>query len=88
MQSGGRGDGDEIVVLKMAQQGIPIMLRAQSSHPLEPLSAAKISMAVATVRAARATHELDFRPYLDSNSAGVALYLGSPRTKAPLSFTM
>lgn len=34
------------------------MLRAQSSHPLEPLSAAEISVAVATVRAAGATPEV------------------------------
>ncbi|KAJ6386983.1 hypothetical protein OIU78_016840 [Salix suchowensis] len=34
------------------------MLRAQTSHPLDPLSAAEISVAVATVRAAGATPEL------------------------------
>lgn len=34
------------------------MLRAQSSHPLDPLSAAEISVAVATVRAAGATPEV------------------------------
>ncbi|PRQ17229.1 putative primary-amine oxidase [Rosa chinensis] len=38
--------------------GIPIMLRPQSRHPLEPLSAAEISVAVATVRAAGATPEV------------------------------
>lgn len=38
--------------------GIPIMLRAQTSHPLDPLSAAEISVAVATVRAAGATPEV------------------------------
>ncbi|KAF2311445.1 hypothetical protein GH714_023065 [Hevea brasiliensis] len=38
--------------------GIPVMLRAQTSHPLDPLSAAEISVAVATVRAAGATPEL------------------------------
>ncbi|KAL6002740.1 hypothetical protein ACLOJK_022960 [Asimina triloba] len=36
----------------------PIMLRVQSSHPLDPLSAAEISVAVATVRAAGATPEV------------------------------
>ncbi|CAN6550804.1 unnamed protein product [Malus baccata var. baccata] len=41
-----------------ATKGIPVMLRAQSSHPLEPLSAAEISVAVATVRAAGATPEV------------------------------
>lgn len=34
------------------------MIRAQSSHPLDPLSAAEISVAVATVRAAGATPEV------------------------------
>lgn len=34
------------------------MLRAQSSHPLDPLSAAEIAVAVATVRAAGATPEV------------------------------
>jgi len=34
------------------------MMRAQSSHPLDPLSAAEISVAVATVRAAGATPEV------------------------------
>lgn len=34
------------------------MLRPQSRHPLEPLSAAEISVAVATVRAAGATPEV------------------------------
>ncbi|KAM6570100.1 hypothetical protein CsatB_018085 [Cannabis sativa] len=42
----------------LSTKGIPIMLRAQSSHPLDPLSAAEISVAVATVRAAGATPEL------------------------------
>ncbi|RVX04331.1 Copper methylamine oxidase [Vitis vinifera] len=41
-----------------ATKGIPIMLRAQTSHPLDPLSAAEISVAVATVRAAGATPEV------------------------------
>ncbi|KAL6186449.1 hypothetical protein ACLB2K_042569 [Fragaria x ananassa] len=41
-----------------AAKGLPVMLRAQSSHPLEPLSAAEISVAVATVRAAGATPEV------------------------------
>ena len=34
------------------------MTRAQTSHPLDPLSAAEISVAVATVRAAGATPEV------------------------------
>ncbi|KAG7023102.1 maoI [Cucurbita argyrosperma subsp. argyrosperma] len=38
--------------------GVPPMLRAQSRHPLDPLSAAEISVAVATVRAAGATPEV------------------------------
>ncbi|KAG7021428.1 maoII, partial [Cucurbita argyrosperma subsp. argyrosperma] len=37
---------------------VPPMLRAQSRHPLDPLSAAEISVAVATVRAAGATPEV------------------------------
>ncbi|CAN1294255.1 Amine oxidase [copper-containing] zeta, peroxisomal, partial [Linum perenne] len=38
--------------------GIPVLFRVQSSHPLDPLSAAEISVAVATVRAAGATPEV------------------------------
>ncbi|KAF7089798.1 hypothetical protein CFC21_092678 [Triticum aestivum] len=38
--------------------GIPIMTRAQRSHPLDPLSAAEIAVAVATVRAAGRTPEV------------------------------
>lgn len=34
------------------------MMRAQTKHPLDPLSAAEISVAVATVRAAGATPEV------------------------------
>ena len=34
------------------------MLRAQTRHPLDPLSAAEIAVAVATVRAAGATPEV------------------------------
>lgn len=34
------------------------MLRAETKHPLDPLSAAEISIAVATVRAAGATPEV------------------------------
>lgn len=41
-----------------AHAGIPIMMRAHSSHPLDPLAAAEISVAVATVRAAGATPEV------------------------------
>ncbi|KAG5522962.1 hypothetical protein RHGRI_034943 [Rhododendron griersonianum] len=39
-------------------KGVQTMLRAQSSHPLDPLSAAEIAVAVATVRAAGATPEV------------------------------
>ncbi|KAL6973174.1 D-amino acid oxidase [Sarracenia purpurea var. burkii] len=39
-------------------KGVQIMLNAQTSHPLDPLSAAEIAVAVATVRAAGATHEV------------------------------
>ncbi|PON99028.1 Copper amine oxidase [Trema orientale] len=39
-------------------KGIPVMMRAQTSHPLDPLSAAEISVAVATVRAAGKTPEV------------------------------
>ncbi|KAM1080710.1 hypothetical protein ACFX1X_015589 [Malus domestica] len=38
--------------------GISIMLRPQTRHPLDPLSAAEISVAVATVRAAGETPEV------------------------------
>ncbi|URE44279.1 Copper amine oxidase, N2 domain [Musa troglodytarum] len=38
--------------------GIPVMMRAQTSHPLDPLSLAEISVAVATVRGAGATSEV------------------------------
>lgn len=38
--------------------GITIMTRAQSSHPLDPLSAAEIAVAVTTVRAAGSTPEV------------------------------
>ncbi|XP_072979302.1 amine oxidase [copper-containing] zeta, peroxisomal-like isoform X3 [Typha angustifolia] len=43
---------------KASAKGIPIMTRAQTRHPLDPLSAAEISVAVATVRAAGATPEV------------------------------
>ncbi|URD92047.1 Copper amine oxidase, N2 domain [Musa troglodytarum] len=39
--------------------GIPVMMRAQTSHPLDPLSSAEISVAVATVRGAWATPVTD-----------------------------
>ncbi|GMP33852.1 hypothetical protein CsSME_00006987 [Camellia sinensis var. sinensis] len=39
-------------------KGIQMMLRAQTRHPLDPLSAAEIAVAVATVRAAGATPEV------------------------------
>jgi len=38
--------------------GIPIMTRAQRCHPLDPLSAAEIAVAVATVRAAGRSPEV------------------------------
>ncbi|KAG8378792.1 hypothetical protein BUALT_Bualt07G0021800 [Buddleja alternifolia] len=41
-----------------ANKVIPSMIRAQTKHPLDPLSAAEISVAVATVRAAGATPEV------------------------------
>ncbi|XP_042436576.1 copper methylamine oxidase-like isoform X1 [Zingiber officinale] len=41
-----------------SKAGIPVMMRAQTRHPLDPLSAAEISVAVATVRAAGATPEV------------------------------
>ncbi|CAL9121399.1 unnamed protein product [Musa acuminata var. zebrina] len=43
---------------KPSSKGIPVMMRAQTSHPLDPLSSAEISVAVATVRAAGATPEV------------------------------
>lgn len=46
------------VIWFVASVGIPIMLRPQTRHPLDPLSAAEISVAVATVRAAGATPEV------------------------------
>ncbi|KAL0441056.1 UNVERIFIED_CONTAM: Primary amine oxidase [Sesamum radiatum] len=39
-------------------KGIQVMTRAQTKHPLDPLSAAEISVAVGTVRAAGATPEV------------------------------
>ncbi|KAK7361634.1 hypothetical protein VNO77_03705 [Canavalia gladiata] len=42
----------------VSAKGITVMVRAQTSHPLDPLSAAEISVAVATVRAAGATPEV------------------------------
>lgn len=38
--------------------GIPIAMKPRTSHPLDPLSAAEISVAIATVRAAGATPEV------------------------------
>ncbi|KAJ8475833.1 hypothetical protein OPV22_019560 [Ensete ventricosum] len=43
---------------KASLPSIPIMMRAQTSHPLDPLSAAEIAVAVATVRSAGATPEV------------------------------
>lgn len=46
------------MVITFYTVGIPIMTRAQTSHPLDPLSAAEIAVAVTTVRAAGATPEV------------------------------
>ncbi|KAL0925489.1 hypothetical protein M5K25_003826 [Dendrobium thyrsiflorum] len=43
---------------KPSSKGIQVMARSQASHPLDPLSAAEISVAVATVRAAGETPEV------------------------------
>ncbi|KAG2243188.1 hypothetical protein Bca52824_094966 [Brassica carinata] len=43
---------------KPANKGIPVMPRTETKHPLDPLSAAEISVAVATVRAAGANPEV------------------------------
>lgn len=51
------------------------MLRAQSSHPLEPLSAAEISVAVATVRAAGATPEVCYNTILHNVFAEIRLWI-------------
>lgn len=51
------------------------MLRAQSSHPLEPLSAAEISVAVATVRAAGATPEVCYNTILHNVLAEIRLWI-------------
>ncbi|KAF9667915.1 hypothetical protein SADUNF_Sadunf15G0072800 [Salix dunnii] len=45
-------------IASATKTAIPVMLKLQTSHPLDPLSAAEISVAVATVRAAGATPEL------------------------------
>ncbi|KAL6974737.1 primary-amine oxidase [Sarracenia purpurea var. burkii] len=42
-----------------SSKGLAVMLRVQSHHPLDPLTTAEISVAVATVRAAGATPEGD-----------------------------
>lgn len=47
--------------------GISVMMRVQTSHPLDPLSAAEISVAVATVRAAGATPEVSIIVSLDAS---------------------
>lgn len=41
-----------------SSKGLPVMVRAQTRHPLDPLTAAEISVAVVTVRAAGATPEV------------------------------
>ncbi|KAG6473742.1 copper methylamine oxidase-like [Zingiber officinale] len=51
-------DIEDPYAAKASAKGTPIMMRAQSRHPLDPLSAAEISVAIATVRAAGATPEV------------------------------
>jgi primary-amine oxidase len=53
--------------------GIPIMARAQRSHPLDPLSAAEIAVAVATVRAAGRTPEV-CQPTTFLNENGITCF--------------
>ncbi|CAD6260532.1 unnamed protein product [Miscanthus lutarioriparius] len=51
---------------KASSKGIPIMTRAQRCHPLDPLSAAEIAVAVATVRAAgRSPEERDSMRFVE-----------------------
>ncbi|CAL5021150.1 unnamed protein product [Urochloa decumbens] len=52
------GDAAPPTTAKGSTKGIPIMAKAQRSHPLDPLSAAEIAVAVATVRAAGRTPEV------------------------------
>ncbi|CAL4968507.1 unnamed protein product [Urochloa decumbens] len=52
------GDAAPPATAKGSTKGIPIMAKAQRSHPLDPLSAAEIAVAVATVRAAGRTPEV------------------------------
>lgn len=47
-----------IVVKLVVDAGISVMPRTETKHPLDPLSAAEISVAVATVRAAGANPEV------------------------------
>lgn len=49
---------NELFILYIYAPGLPSLFRAQTRHPLEPLAAAEISVAVATVRAAGATPEV------------------------------
>ncbi|KAF8703451.1 hypothetical protein HU200_027626 [Digitaria exilis] len=52
---------------KASSKGIPIMTRAQRCHPLDPLSAAEIAVAVATVRAAgRSPEERDSMRFVEA----------------------
>ncbi|KAG0458197.1 hypothetical protein HPP92_023354 [Vanilla planifolia] len=51
-------DGLQEPLAKPSSKGIQVIARSQASHPLDPLSAAEISVAVATVRAAGATPEV------------------------------
>lgn len=46
------------VITICTNAGIPVMPRTETKHPLDPLSAAEISVAVATVRAAGANPEV------------------------------
>lgn len=51
------------------------MTRAQTKHPLDPLSATEISVAVATVRAAGATPEVKIAlHYYDFHAVIVSCY--------------
>lgn len=50
----------EIALCCDRDTGIPVMPRTETKHPLDPLSAAEISVAVATVRAAGANPEVRF----------------------------
>lgn len=63
----------QLIYLIFCFLGIPIMTRAQTSHPLDPLSAAEISVAVATVRAAGATPEVCYCPSISFSCASAMI---------------